>query len=114
MAGIDPASGFQADNSTISIPNYLAWRGGNSVFQEMAAAEEFHTTSLNSQGESQSVRSAAVTANYFSLLGVSAELGRTFSPGEDQNGQDHEVVLSHELWNAASAPIARWSGARLA
>ena len=24
VAGIDPASGFQADNTTISIPNYLA------------------------------------------------------------------------------------------
>jgi hypothetical protein len=68
VAGIDPAPGFQADNSTISIPNYLAWRGANSVFQEMAAAEEFHTASLNSQGESESVRSAAVTANYFNLL----------------------------------------------
>jgi len=98
VAGIDPASGFQADNTTISIPNYLAWRGANNVFQEMAAADEYHTASLNSQGESESVRSAAVTANYFTLLGVSAELGRTFSPGEDQNGQDHEVVLSHELW----------------
>jgi putative ABC transport system permease protein len=98
VAGIDPASGFQADNSTISIPNYLAWSGSNSVFQEMAAANEYHTASLNSQGESESVRSAAVTSNYFNLLGVSAELGRTFSPGEDQEGQDHEVVLSHELW----------------
>src|SRR5215467_12307536 len=98
VVGIDPASGFQADNTTISIPNYLAWRGANNVFQEMAAADEYHTASLNSQGESESVRSAAVTANYFTLLGVSAELGRTFSPGEDQNGQDHEVVLSHELW----------------
>jgi len=98
VAGIDPASGFQSDNSTVSIPNYLAWRAANSVFQEMAAANEFHTASLTNQGESESVRSAAVTANYFSLLGVSAELGRTFSPGEDQSGQDREVILSHELW----------------
>jgi len=98
VAGIDPASGFQSDNSTVSIPNYLAWRDANTVFQETAAADEFHSTSLTNQGESESVRSAAVTANYFSLLGVSAEMGRTFSPEEDQSGQDHEVILSHALW----------------
>ena len=98
VAGIDPASGFQSDNSTVSIPNYLAWREANTVVQETAAADEFHSASLTNQGESESVRSAAVTANYFSLLGVSAEMGRTFSPGEDQSGQDHEVILSHALW----------------
>ena len=98
VAGIDPGSGFQSDNSTVSIPNYLAWREANSVFQEMAAANEFNSASLTNQGESESVRASAVTANYFNLLGVGAELGRTFSPGEDQSGQDHEVILSHALW----------------
>ncbi len=98
VASIDPASGFQSDNSTVSIPNYLAWRDANSVFEEIAAADESHNASLTNQGESESLRSAAVTANYFNLLGVSAELGRTFSPGEDQSGKDHEVILSHALW----------------
>ena len=98
VAGIDPASGFQSDNSTVSIPNYLSWREANSVFQEIAADNEYRSASLTAQGESESLRSAAVTANFFNLLGVSAELGRTFSPGEDQSGQDHEVILSHALW----------------
>ena len=98
VAGIDPASGFQSDNSTVSIPTYLAWRDANTVFQDTAAADEFHSASLTNPSDSESVRSAAVTANYFNLLGVSAELGRTFSPGEDQSGQDREVILSHELW----------------
>src|ERR1700722_16415946 len=29
VSGVDPASGFQADNSTVSAPNYLTWRDGN-------------------------------------------------------------------------------------
>jgi putative ABC transport system permease protein len=98
VTGINPAAGFQADNSTLSVPNYLAWRDTNHVFSEMAAADQFRTASVTEQRQSESVSSAAVSANYFNVLGVKAELGRTFSPGEDQSGQDHVVILSQELW----------------
>ncbi|MGH9494895.1 MAG: ABC transporter permease, partial [Candidatus Sulfotelmatobacter sp.] len=98
VSGVDPASGFQADNSTVSMPNYLAWRDANHVFSEMAAADEYRSASLTSQRESESVRAAATTANYFNVLGVSAQTGRTFAPNEEQNGQDHVVILGHELW----------------
>ena len=39
------------------------------------------------------------TANYFALLGVSAALGRTFAPGEDQGANAHRViVLDWRFW----------------
>lgn len=98
VTGIDPAAGFMPDNSTLSIPNYLAWRDVNHVFTEMAAADEYRPASLTAQREAESVLSAAVSANYFNVLGVTAELGRTFTAGEDQSGQDHELILSHQLW----------------
>jgi putative ABC transport system permease protein len=98
VSGIDPGNGYQPDTATLSIPNYLAWRDANHVFSEMAAADEFRTASLTGLQESESLRSAAVSANYFSVLGVTAELGRTFSAGEDQSGQEHVTILSHELW----------------
>jgi putative ABC transport system permease protein len=95
---INPAAGFQADNSTVSAANYIAWRAGNHVFSEMAAADEYRSASLTAQRESEVVPSAVVSANYFNVLGAGAEQGRTFSAGEDQSGQDHVVILSHELW----------------
>lgn len=98
VTSIDPASGFQADASQVSAPNFLAWRDSNHVFSEMAAADLFRTASLTSQRESQAVRAAAVSADFFQVLGVAAERGRTFITGEDQPGQDHEVILSHQLW----------------
>jgi len=95
---IDPAAGFQADLSPVSVPNYLAWREANHVFSEMAAADEFRTVGLTAEHETEAVRAAAVSANYFNVLGVTAQIGRTFSLGEDRSGQDRVVILSHQLW----------------
>lgn len=95
---IDPAQGFQADATPVSVPNYLAWRDANHVFAEVAAANEYRTVSLTVQRQSEAIHSAAVSPNYFGVLGVTAQLGRTFAAGEDQAGQEHEAVLSHQLW----------------
>src|SRR5438132_12207193 len=104
VTSVNPAGGFLPDAFPISAPNYLAWREANHVFADVAAADEYHTVSLSSQGQSagerqpEALRSAAVSPNYFSVLGVSSQLGRIFSDGEDQSGRDHVVILSYELW----------------
>ncbi len=104
VTSINPASGFQADTSPLSAPNYLAWREASQVFADTAAADEYRTVNLASQGltaaaaQPEALRSAAVSPTYFSVLGVSPQLGRTFAEGEDQPGRDHVVILSHELW----------------
>ncbi len=98
VTSVNPAPGFQSDANPLSAPNYLAWRQANHVFADAAAADEYRTVSLTSQGQPEALRSAAVSPNYFSVLGVSPQLGRTFSDGEDQPGRDHVLILSHELW----------------
>ena len=98
ISAIDPAQGFHADASTVSIPNYLAWRDGTDVFTEIAASYDYRTTSLTLGRHSETLNSAAVTLTYFGLLGVTPELGRTFQPGDDKIGQEQVVVLSHQLW----------------
>src|SRR5882762_6591015 len=110
VSSVNPAPGFQADANPVSAPNYFAWRDENHAFAETAAADEYRTLSLSSQGslpaadqtaatgQPEALRSAAVSPNYFSVLGISPQLGRTFADGEDQQGRDHVVILSHELW----------------
>src|SRR6267378_3000886 len=109
VSSVNPAPGFQADANPVSAPNYFAWRDENHAFAETAAADEYRTVSLSSQsatanGQSsvasqpEALRSAAVSPNYFSVLGISPHLGRTFADGEDQQGRDHVAILSHELW----------------
>src|SRR5260370_25323739 len=109
VSSVNPAPGFQADANPVSAPNYFSWREANHVFAATAAADEYRTASLSSQsatangqspvaGQPEALRSAAVSPNYFSVLGISPQLGRTFADGEDQQGRDHVVILSHELW----------------
>src|SRR5437899_3892211 len=109
ISGVNPAQSFQSDLNGVSAPNYLAWRAANHAFEEMAAADDYRSVALTAQGPNtngqtdstgrpEAIRSAAVSPNYFRVLGVSPQFGRTFAEGEDQAGHDHVVILRHELW----------------
>jgi predicted permease len=98
VTSINPARGFLPDTNPVSAPNYFAWREANDVFSDASAADHNRSVSLTAQGKPESLPAAAVSSNYFNVLGVTANLGRTFSEGEDQPGRDHVVILSHELW----------------
>jgi len=89
-----------------SYPSFLDWRD-NEVFERMAV----YTTrrhNLTGEGEPEQVRVAHVGEGFFELLGVSARLGRTFTPGEATPGETtaeesrpedaRVVLLSHGLW----------------
>jgi hypothetical protein len=50
-------------------------------------------------GETESIQGEHVAANYFDVLGVKAQLGRTFLPEEDQlSSTQPAVVISDEWW----------------
>ncbi len=107
VTSIDPSRVFQPDTAAVSAPNYLAWREANHVFDDIAAADEYRSMNLTLQRESQVLNSAAVSPNYFSIIGVTPQFGRTFAVGEDQAGKDRVVILSHDLWEKhfASDPL---------
>ena len=65
---------------------------------DLATYAEGHEFNLTHAGEPIRLTGTAVSAELFSVLGVRAELGRTFSSGEDAPGQDSYAVLSHDLW----------------
>ena len=53
---------------------------------------------LTGDGEPERLNGELVTADVFSILGVEAARGRTFSTGEDQLGQHRVAVISDALW----------------
>src|SRR6266516_2796199 len=88
----------EINQNPVSAPNFFTWKKENRVFSQMAAMDPYGAGSLTGQGEPERVSMKRVTANYFSILGVSPALGRTFAVGEDQSGSDRVVILSHRLW----------------
>ncbi len=76
---------------------FSAWRDQNHVF-EGTAASSYDDLPLTGRGEPERVTTARVTPNYFEFLGVSARVGRTFTPGEDAANQQSDAVISYDLW----------------
>jgi putative ABC transport system permease protein len=115
VTSINPGNGFLPEANPVSIPNFLAWREANQVFADTAAADQYRTLNLTPLGQSaagqpQGIRCAAVSPNYFSVLDVSPELGRTFNDEEIQPGRNRVVILSHELWDRQFASDASLIG----
>ena len=81
-----------------SYPDFNDWRDQSRSFDAMAAfnPNAFALTGVDSP---ERISGEYVSQPYFSLLGIHAALGRTFTPDEDRVPQrDAVVVLSDGLW----------------
>jgi putative ABC transport system permease protein len=98
--------GFIGQRLPARLESYLRWKQDAHSFEDIAA---YHTgISQGSSGRSavnltgiakpERVESASASSNFFSMLGVNAELGRTFAPREGEPGQDRVVIISHALY----------------
>jgi len=63
----------------------------------------FDENNLTGGSRPERVRILIVAANYFALLGVKPEIGRTFNPEDHSPGLLPEVVISDGLWKSAFA-----------
>src|ERR1044072_8208994 len=95
---LNESSGPGQDYS-VALPDYFDWRNDNTVFEHLAAT---HKESRNLSGipgrDPERVSCASVTRNFFNVIGVPPELGRTFAEDEDQVGAPPVVVISDRLW----------------
>jgi putative ABC transport system permease protein len=83
----------------ISTLNFLDWRNQNTVFTAMAA-QTWGSMTLTGAAVPVELRVGRVSASYFNVFRAEPLLGRTFAPDEDQPGKQHEVVLSHRMWES--------------
>lgn len=91
--------------ATVAPANLFDWQEQNQSFEDIAAYMGSDTKEagmsnlfLTGEGEPERVRGLHVTGNLFSVLGVSAARGRTFTPEETLAGNHRVAVLSHDLW----------------
>jgi putative ABC transport system permease protein len=82
----------------VSAANFVDWRDQSRSFSRLAAINPFVDCVLTGRGEPLKLAGAAVSADFFSLLGVHMVLGRDFSKDEDQPGRSDVAVLSYATW----------------
>jgi predicted permease len=89
--------------NAISYPMYKDFRDNNQVFSGMFC--RFPTaTSLGYGNHTERVSAELVSGTYFPVLGVSAPMGRTFTPDDDRIPGGHPiVVLSYSFWQSRFA-----------
>jgi putative ABC transport system permease protein len=86
--------------NAIAPANYIDWTKQSRSFESMAAQTGAAMSYLarESGGVPISLRVGVVSAPYFDVFGVKPALGRTFAPGEDQQGKEKVTVLTHRAW----------------
>ena len=67
------------------------------VFDQVTAIQG-GPTNLTGGERPQHLELLEVSANYFSMLGTSAHIGRVFGPGDDVPGFAEAIVISDSLW----------------
>ena len=65
---------------------------------EIASVSPGAEYNLTGNGPATRLTGSDVSANFFTVLGVGAERGRTFQVGENRPGADTSIILSHSLW----------------
>jgi hypothetical protein len=94
------SSGFArttARRTTVSMANLLDYRKQTGTFEGLAAFES-PSKNLTGMGNAERIPGAAVTANFFRVVGVAPQIGRDFLPEDDSPDAEAVVIVTHDFW----------------
>jgi predicted permease len=94
-----PNSGHDLSSATYSVDAFEDLREMNRSYEDVTAYFAFSApdnVKLTGHGEPVPATDISVAGNFFHVLGVSAELGRTFTNEESRTGG--VVLLTHSYW----------------
>ncbi len=77
--------------------NFLSWEKNSHAFDGMTLIAP-DGDALLGRGNPQWLDGAAVTSDFFSLLGVQPAMGRVFAQSDGASAGKPEVILTNELW----------------
>jgi putative ABC transport system permease protein len=80
-----------------SVPDFLDIRAQSKSYASLAALDN-QAMNLTGGSEPERISAARVGATFWSLLGVTPQVGRGFAPNEDSQSAARTVVLSDGLW----------------
>ncbi|MDQ6829564.1 MAG: ABC transporter permease, partial [Gemmatimonadota bacterium] len=89
--------GVGGENVAFSVPEILDFRGASKTLQGIA---EYSPITFSMIGERDAVRIdvGLVTGNYFSVMGLSPVLGRSFRASDDGTGAAPVIMLTYDYW----------------
>jgi predicted permease len=92
--GRNPSRGDQ--QFPVSAGDFTDWKQKNDVFEDIASSYDNEVT-LTGSGDPKLVLGYAISPNYFRILGVAPQVGRTFTDEEAGSGAN-VTVLSDKMW----------------
>jgi predicted permease len=95
LFGVERQRSANAEREGFTRAQYDALVRETGVFSDAFAT----TTDINGWIEGNKREGRLVTGNFFQLLGVGAERGRTLTPSDDEPGSLPAIVLSHRAWS---------------
>src|SRR6185437_4801961 len=85
------------DTDTFSAADFYDLKSDARSFQALAASS-FANLNIGDNGQVDGVEGAALSANFFALLGVQPAMGRGFTADEEQPGHDRALIVSYGYW----------------
>ena len=83
-----------------SIPKYMVWRD-NDVFSSMALYDlEGPAFNIDNGDFPEQIKGAHVSADYFTVFGISPVIGRAFNQAEDLPNGPKAALISENLWRS--------------
>ncbi len=87
----------QFDSMSVAYLNFQDWKAQSSSFEGLAMFRRADFTLTGDRGP-EHILGREISADFFSLLGVTPTLGRDFRPEDDQEGATPVAMLSYGLW----------------
>jgi putative ABC transport system permease protein len=103
--------GIPNDQNWVSAPELMDLQHNRSL--AAVAAMDNVNLNVNFGGTPERVQGAAVTPAFFQVLGVQAQVGRTFLSEEGVPGRDQEALLGDAIWRRDFAADPRVVGRKL-
>jgi putative ABC transport system permease protein len=84
-------------HNVVAPANYLDWKAESRTLEDMGAFVDTRVT-LSGREMPEVIQVSYATGSFFSVLGVTPQLGRSFNAQEDGPNGPLVVVLSDEMW----------------
>ncbi|MBA2734499.1 MAG: ABC transporter permease [Acidobacteria bacterium] len=94
--GVNQASGVT--ESSLAMPDFLDWQKQADSFESVTAFVQGNAILSSEDAEPERVPRGAVTASFFTTVGVGPALGRALTPADEVTGSEPVAVLGHGLW----------------